>query len=230
MDARLFGADGTHTAWRGKVLIDFGGIPFGYAWVFPTACDLSTGVLGAKRKVRRLRGYLDRFLERQDLARDSKTVSGWPLPYPAWSLRPAIGHRVLLVGDAAGLVDPFTGEGIYYALRSGLLAAKAIAEGGLRRAKRYQQLIRDAFQQELRGAAVLAAFVHRAPGWSFRALRRHPEAIEAFVSVLIGRLSYSEFLRKAAQGCFAAGWQRLAGLRPEVSSLQSPVSGPRTED
>ncbi len=216
MDARLFGADGAHAAWRGKVLIDFGGVPFGYAWVFPTACDLSTGVLGAKKKVRRLRGYLDRFLERQDLTCGSKAVSGWPLPYPAWSLRPVISHRVLLVGDAAGLVDPFTGEGIYYALRSGLLAAKAIAEGGRRRAKRYQQLIRDAFQQDLRGAALLAALIHRAPGWSFRALRRHPGAIEAFVSVLIGRLSYAAFLRKVAQGVFAAGWRGLTGLSTEL--------------
>ena len=210
MDARLVAADGAHAAWRGKVLIDFGGVPFGYAWIFPTACDLSTGVLGAKKKVRRLPGYLDRFLDRQGVQRDSTKVTGWPIPYPAWSLRPAISSRVLLVGDAAGFVDPLTGEGIYYALRSGLIAAQAIAEGGPAGvADRYQQLIRDAFQQDLRGAAILAALIHRAPDVSFRALRRHPGAIEAFAAVLVGRLSYAAFLRKVVRGVFAAGWQSL---------------------
>ena len=209
MDARLFGADGAYAAWRGKVLIDFGGVPFGYAWIFPTACDLSTGVLGAKKKVRRLPGYLDWFLDRHGVQRDSKRVAGWPIPYPAWSLRPAISPRVLLVGDAAALVDPLTGEGIYYAMRSGLIAAQAIAEGGLGVADRYQQLIRDAFQQELRGAAILAALIHRAPVWSFRALRRHPGAIKAFAAVLIGRLSYAAFLRKVARDCFTGAWRRV---------------------
>jgi geranylgeranyl reductase family protein len=209
IDARVSAAPGAHAAWRGKVLIDFGGVPFGYGWIFPTACDLSTGVLGAKKKVRRLPGYLDRFLDRQGVQRDSIRVAGWPIPYPAWSLRPAISPRVLLVGDAAALVDPFTGEGIYHAMQSGLLAAQAIAEGTAGVARRYQQLIRDTFQQDLRGAAMLAAFIHRAPEVSFRGLCKHPGAIEAFAAVLIGRLSYGGFLRKVARGVFAAGWQRL---------------------
>jgi flavin-dependent dehydrogenase len=218
MDARLFAADSADSARRGKVLIDFGGVPFGYGWIFPTACDLSTGVLGARKKVRRLPGYLDRFLERQGLQRHPKRVAGWPIPYPAWSLRPAISPRVLLVGDAAALVDPLTGEGIYYAMQSGLMAAQAIVEGAPGVADRYQQLIRDAFQQDFRGAAILAALIHRAPGWSFLALDRHPGAIEALAAVLIGQLSYGAFLRKVARSCFAAGWQDLvrAGLRSEV--------------
>jgi len=232
MDARLVAADGAHAAWRGKVLIDFGGVPFGYAWIFPTACDLSTGVLGAKKKVRRLPGYLDRFLDRQGVQRGSTKVTGWPIPYPAWSLRPAISPRVLLVGDAAGFVDPLTGEGIYYALRSGLIAAQAIAEGGSGVADRYQQLIWDAFQQDLRGAAILAALIHRAPEVSFRALRRHPRAIEAFAAVLVGRLSYAAFLRKVVRGVFAAGWQSLvrAGRwRDEDRVVGTQRSGLRTE-
>jgi len=232
MDARLFGADGAHAAWRGKVLIDFGGVPFGYGWIFPTACDLSTGVLGAKKKVDRLPGYLDRFLDRQGVQRDSKRVAGWPIPYPAWSLRPAISPRVLLVGDAAALVDPLTGEGIYYAIRSGLIAAQAIAEGGPRVADRYQQLIRDAFQQDLRGAAMLAALIHRAPEVSFRALRRHPGAIEAFAAVLVGRLSYAAFLRKMARGCLAAGWHslvRASRWRQDDRVAGTQRSGLRTE-
>ncbi|MFQ5848400.1 MAG: geranylgeranyl reductase family protein [Candidatus Methylomirabilales bacterium] len=209
MDVRLAPPDRVRRAWRGKVLIDFGAIPFGYGWVFPKACELSTGVLGMKEKVRGLPGHLARFLDRQRLRNVSKQVAGWPIPYPAWSLNPIASPRVLLVGDAAGLVDPFTGEGIYYAMRSGLLAATTIAEGGIRVAQRYRQRIRDAFEHDLRGAAVLAACIHRAPRWSFRALRRHPGAVEAFVAVLAGKSSYPAFLQKVARACLADGWKRL---------------------
>ncbi|HEY0621002.1 MAG TPA: FAD-dependent monooxygenase, partial [Kribbella sp.] len=48
------------------------------------------------------------------------------LPLSTWSWRPAPG-RVLLVGDAAGLINPMTGEGIYYAVATGLLAGRAAA-------------------------------------------------------------------------------------------------------
>ena len=93
---------------------------------------------------------------------------------------------------------------------------------------------------------MLAALIHRAPEVSFRALRRHAGAIEAFAAVLIGRLSYAAFLRKVARGVFAAGWQslvragrwrqedRVAGtqrsaLRTEGSGLRTEGSGVRSQ-
>ncbi|MDX6261461.1 MAG: hypothetical protein QOH84_3149 [Kribbellaceae bacterium] len=56
---------------------------------------------------------------------------GHHLPLASWSWRPQAG-RVMLVGDAAGLINPMTGEGIYYAIATGMLAGKA-AVGALRR-------------------------------------------------------------------------------------------------
>lgn len=201
MDARISPSDQVREEWKGKVLIDFGAIPFGYAWIFPKGCDLSTGVLGVKDKVRRLPGHLTQFLKRQSRLNGPRKVAGWPIPLPAWSLNPVVNDRVLLVGDAAGLVDPFTGEGIYFAMRSGLIAASAIVEGGASVANRYRQLIREAFQQDFRCAAILAGIVHRAPGWSFQALRRHSRGIDAFAAVLTGESNYVAFLRKVARGC-----------------------------
>lgn len=210
MDARISPSDRVREAWKGKVLIDFGTIPFGYAWIFPKAHDLSTGVLGVKEKVRRLPRYLEQFLDRQGTLSGPRRVTGWPIPLPAWSLHPVGGARVLLVGDAGGLVDPFTGEGIYFAMRSGLMAATAIVEGGIKVADRYRRLIRDAFQPDFRGAAVLAGLVHRAPGWSFRALTRHPGGIEAFTAVLTGESTYGVFLRKVARACLCHSFNKVA--------------------
>ncbi|MFQ5802921.1 MAG: NAD(P)/FAD-dependent oxidoreductase [Candidatus Methylomirabilales bacterium] len=210
MDARISPPDRVREAWKGKVLIDFGAIPFGYAWIFPKTHELSTGVLGVKNKVRRLPGHLTQFLKQQGRLNGPRKVTGWPIPLPAWSLNPVVNDRVLLVGDAAGLVDPFTGEGIYFAMRSGLIAATAIAEGGASVANRYRQLIRDAFQQDFRSAAILAGIVHRAPGWSFQALRRHSRGIDAFAAVLTGESSYAAFLRKVVRGCLYHGFRKLA--------------------
>jgi flavin-dependent dehydrogenase len=209
LDARISVSDGTRETWRGKVLIDFGAIPFGYAWVFPEARDLSTGVLGAKKKVRGLPGYLERFLNRQGSLSGPRRVTGWPIPIAAWSLNPVGTPRVLLVGDAAGLVDPFTGEGIYYAMHSGVLAAKAILDGGAEAAGRYRRLVCDTFERDFRGARVLAGVIHRTPRRSFRALRRHPGAIEAFADVLTGKLTYVAFLRRVARGCVFRGFRKL---------------------
>ncbi len=210
LDARISAPDRVREAWKGKVLIDFGAIPFGYGWIFPKACDLSTGVLGVKDKVRRVPTYLEQFLDRQGRLTGPRKVTGFPIPLPAWSLNPVGSSRVILVGDAAGLVDPLTGEGIYFAMRSGLIAATAIVEGGTRMADRYRQLIRDAFQQDFRGAAILSGLLHRAQRWTFRALIRRPRAIEAFAAVLTGESSYAAYLRKVARGCLYHGFRKVA--------------------
>lgn len=211
MDARISLPDDARQAWRGRVLIDYGSVPFGYAWVFPKASEVSAGVLGVKTRVRGLPGHLDRFLGRHGPLDGQRRVSGWPIPLPPWSLNTVATSRVLVVGDAAGLVDPFTGEGIYYAMQSGLLAAKAILDDGNGRlaAERYRKQVRDEFEREFRGAAILAGIMHRVPQWSYRSLTSRPAAIEAFVDVLRGDLGYIDFLRKVAKGFVSHGLRNL---------------------
>ena len=93
-------------------------------------------------------------------------------------------------------------------MRSGLLASQAIAGGGGRAAKRYRRLVQAEFQGEFRGAAILAGMLHRAPTFWFRALREHPEALEAFAAVLTGELSYPALLKKVARHSIAFVWKR----------------------
>jgi len=110
-------------------------LPCGYGWAFP-AVDGRTNVgvwvradahdpRGAPLRLR-LERFLARHPERFAGARAVSPVRVWPLP-----LAPAPWRRaepgLLLVGDAAALADPLTGEGIWQALRSGQLAAEAVA-------------------------------------------------------------------------------------------------------
>jgi geranylgeranyl reductase family protein len=111
--------------WAGTVALDLGSLPGSYAWSFPKKSHLSVGAGGLKRVAKRLAGYYASFVDRQDLGNHHVlSQKGHPLPLRK-SGSPVHKGRVALVGDAAGLVDAFTGEGIYWALASGRLAAQA---------------------------------------------------------------------------------------------------------
>ena len=106
---------------------DFGAVPYGYAWIFPKKDHLSIGVYSGDNKLKNLESYLERFVERQKVLRGSKIISNVWHPVPFGGLRENLhAKNALLVGDAAGLVDPFFGEGIAFALKSGAIAAEKI--------------------------------------------------------------------------------------------------------
>jgi flavin-dependent dehydrogenase len=75
------------------------------------------------------------------------------LATPAWKRNRIADEGWLAVGDAAGLVDPITGEGLYYALRSADLAAQALLDG---HAGRYRCLLRRDFGADLELASMIA--------------------------------------------------------------------------
>lgn len=107
----------------------------GYCWAFPNRDAVLFGVCELLRANTNLSARFREFLAHlgvQDVARRVE-IQGRPLPYGNFIARPARG-RTLLLGDAAGLVDPLFGEGIYYALRSAELATAAVAEALARKA------------------------------------------------------------------------------------------------
>jgi geranylgeranyl reductase family protein len=118
-------------AFRGKAVIELGSVPGGYGWVFPKGDHANFGVGGWESEGPRLRAHLDRLCVAHGV--DPETVEelrGYRLP-----LRPADAQssrgRVLLVGDAAGLVDPLSGDGMYECFISARLAADAVLSGDL---------------------------------------------------------------------------------------------------
>lgn len=109
--------------------IYFGHLPWGYAWIFPGKGRRVVGIGGLVHKSNHsMARHFHQFLAANHI--DAAQLSPWqshPLPYGNHMVEPAQG-RVLLVGDACGLADPLLGEGIYYAHRSGELAAHAIMD------------------------------------------------------------------------------------------------------
>ena len=127
----------------------------GYLWSFPRTDHLAVGICGkmAQNSSGSLKDKLHRFLAAEELSASGGTFYSHLLPSlarPSWKRLPLAGKGWARVGDAAGLVDPITGEGIYYALRSGELLADALSAGC---AESYPQRVERDFAVDLREAA-----------------------------------------------------------------------------
>jgi len=115
----------------GRAVVELGVVPGGYGWVFPKGDHANLGVGGWGSEGPRLRSHLARLAAAHDVSFDGLTdLRGHRLPMRPLGVAPAAG-RVLLVGDAAGLVDPLSGDGMYEAFVSARLAAEAILAGRL---------------------------------------------------------------------------------------------------
>ena len=114
-----------HASLAHTLVFDFGDVRQGYAWVFPKAQVLSVGIMGLRPKPGELQAGLRRLAAAHGLALDGVEIHGHPIPVYL-RREPLQTRRVLLVGDAAGLADPLSGEGIRLAITSGQLAAQAL--------------------------------------------------------------------------------------------------------
>jgi geranylgeranyl reductase family protein len=111
----------------GRIVLELGVVPGGYAWIFPKSDHVNVGVAGWAGEGPKLRRHLARLLDVHGFPADAVAgVRGHRLPLRAPHAQLA-GDRVLLVGDAAGLVDPLSGDGIYEAVLSAQEAAAAAA-------------------------------------------------------------------------------------------------------
>jgi flavin-dependent dehydrogenase len=140
--------------WRGRVLIDWGPVPGSYGWVFPKGSLLTVGVIGPRASGEAMRAYYDAFVARLGLG-EPETFSGH-LTRCREPSSPVRRGRVLVAGDAAGLLEPWTREGISYALRSGRAAGVAAASGDLASYDAY--VARDLAPEMAAGAVFLRAF------------------------------------------------------------------------
>ena len=132
----------------------------GYIWIFPRCGHLSVGICGKGEPASALRARLDRYMEEQGLSKDGATFYSHLLPClatPAWKHNRVAGDGWMAVGDAAGLVDPITGEGLYYAMRSADLATQSILEqAGEGVDVAYRKLLRRDFACDLEFGSRLA--------------------------------------------------------------------------
>jgi flavin-dependent dehydrogenase len=197
----------------------------GYIWSFPRCDHLSVGICGslARHKSRELHEHLAQFMVEERISIEGAQFYSHVLPSPrahTLASRRIGGPNWALIGDAAGCVDPITGEGLYYALRSGDLLAQSLICG---QPESYAQRVRQDFSVDLEIAARIARTVYHgrflggavttrmiqfvARSASFRAL---------MVDLFSGAQNYASLKRRL--------WLQLAGTLEEVlESIFRPV-------
>jgi geranylgeranyl reductase family protein len=128
LEGNLTPAAGFPERWETSFGLDVGGMPGGYGWIFPKGDHLNIGIGGWRYVGPELRGNLTNLAKFYGYdANDMWGVRGHYLTIRRPE-SPLVDGNVVLVGDAAGLVDPMTDEGIYSAIWSGQAAARSIAD------------------------------------------------------------------------------------------------------
>ncbi|MEG0180455.1 MAG: NAD(P)/FAD-dependent oxidoreductase [Terrisporobacter sp.] len=135
----------------------YGIIPQGYGWIFPKKSYLTIGFGGDYNKNFDYNGEFEKFLNKLGINCDRKDFKGAFLAFGEHIKNPVNKEKnLLLVGDAAGLVDPITGEGIYFAMLSGVKASnliiKAIKENSPNEVDKYKYEIENITKNIGKGA------------------------------------------------------------------------------
>ncbi len=174
-------------------IFDLGVIPCGYGWVFPKRDHLNIGLYRYRKRSDNLdmRGLLDAFVARYRVLRGYERIAVKALLIPVRPAAPRLAaHGVVLVGDAAGLADPLYGEGIYFAIRSGNLAAEAILATLAGRASlaAYDRKVRG-LRLQLAAARGASRVLYASPRLGFRFGVRNPLVRKAFIGVISGSVS-----------------------------------------
>ncbi|MFB3776904.1 MAG: FAD-dependent oxidoreductase [Bryobacteraceae bacterium] len=175
----------------------------GYIWVFPRCGHLSVGICGKGEPARRLRARLEAYMEEKGISGKNGSFYSHLLPSlasPAWRKNRVAGEGWLAVGDAGGLVDPITGEGLYYAMRSGDLASQVVlsdAHAMDQKPHAYRALLERDFAANLEFGAALARRLFRGsllwasvPQRMIQFMRRSPRFHDLMQDLFAGTQGY----------------------------------------
>ena len=176
---------------------DFGALPGGYGWIFPKRDHLSVGVFKAiPGKAVGLRRALEKFIASEAVLLDPKILrlQGHQIPLGG---RTRILHkgRVLLVGDAANLADPWMGEGISYAVVSARLAAEHMyyaLENKQIDLSGYTNLINASITPQLLSARLFAKAVYSLPEMCSVLISKSPFMQRMVFDVIRGDRTFKE--------------------------------------
>jgi len=196
IEAEVEPTDELARAYRDKVYLSYADPPWGYGWIFPKSGRLSVGVGTFSRRRGAIKDAFERFLEQTGLAGLPMQVYGHPIP-TGGTRRRIWKDRILLVGDAAGLNDPLSGEGIAHAVLSGKIAAKHVADAldrGEFDFSGYQVEIDERIVSELARAAWIAEKLYTFPRLFFWLFEKSPETLALYFRLVRGEISYADLI------------------------------------
>lgn len=187
--------------WDDSIHLYFPNTFNGYAWCFPKGDHLSAGLYTQLRRVPNWREWLYRYLANFELhdCLDWQKVKGHTIPLADSN---SVFHRgnAIVVGDAAGVADPFTGEGISWAIYTGRMAAafvRAFLEGETDALRDYTRAVHEEVLGEMRAAHWFARLLFTFPQFCCQHFLCREPVLRNFAKLLGGEVSYRQLLRKA---------------------------------
>lgn len=184
---------------KNHLYLDFGTGGQGYGWIFHHGSYYSVGLGGLVSRIKDIRGLMRSFLKKHGFDEEPKGLKGHVIPMGGIK-RSISGRRTLLVGDAAGLIDPFSGEGLLYAIRSGALAAetflKALAGDDCsdRVLESYSERCEAEFGPNLRWSLRFTRLMHLSPNIFMRVLTTDEKLLSRFLSIAKGTSGYRDLM------------------------------------
>jgi menaquinone-9 beta-reductase len=184
--------------------IHFGVVRWGYGWIFPKQSTLTVGIGGLLKENPNLKDLFTAFLIKVNCHVPDIRCKGHHIPFGNYKLSPGRSN-VLLVGDAAGLVEPVTGEGIAYAMQSGKYAAEAIVKaseaGDLNQAfGLYLGLYRSLITTFSQARVIRTLIFPQLMQTIFVAvLRRSKSPIKKYLDLLAGQSDYKDYTKFMVQ-------------------------------
>jgi len=207
-------ADPLPERWRSTIGVDFSHIRGGYGWIFPKGDHVNIGLGGWRDSGPALRSRLAALTRSYGFEAEAlRNLRGYPLPVRQPGA-PIARDRLLLIGDAAGLLDPFTGEGIFAAIWSGRAAARKIVEdmvdGRSDAGSRYVEDVQAHLLPDLRVSRKLAGLFHLAP-WAWTHGMRVPAVSRLAFRLLTGEQTYSQTSKdsRVASSLLATSYEAL---------------------
>jgi flavin-dependent dehydrogenase len=181
----------------------------GYIWIFPRCGHMSVGICGKGEPASELRRRLEHYMTERGLLWKGSPFYSHLLPsleIGSWRKNRVAGDGWMAVGDAAGLVDPITGEGLYYAIRSADLAARALlseVNGLAEKVTQYKRMLVRDFTADLEFGARLAKKIFRGkfmfdsvPARMVQFTRRSPRFSAVMQDLFAGKQPYCDLKRR----------------------------------
>ena len=202
LEVEIAADESVQAQWRGRLHLDFGQLPGSYAWVFPKGDRLTVGAIAGRGNAAWQQRYLDDFVRHLGLEGLPVERKGGHLTRCRAADSPLARGRALLCGDAAGLLEPWTREGISFALRSGRLAGAAAASLALGEVPPdqvtagYAQSIDSTLGAEMRAGAALYEVFKGHPAMAHRALASTKVGWRAFERLSRGETTLDRAMRR----------------------------------
>jgi len=170
-----------------------------YAWIFPHHEGVNIGLIANDKH--KMQQFYARFFEKAGIQETAPRPKGYFIPH--WKPMTLYRDRVFYIGDSASLVLPFTYEGIYYALKSGKLAAEAIREND---PNLYEKSWNDLYLKKFKFLRILQSVFLRNDWWSTQMSRLYRH--QKFQRAVLGYWSGT----REPVGFFATIYKVIKGL------------------